>query len=188
MGRPAGSFGARSVTDLGRLNAPTIALLLALVILGAAAYWVQANTERGYDDLRADPAYALRMPGADELSQVGAGASSGIEGGSPAFAGQIFGTMATSDEVYAFYDRELGRLGWRIDTPPYASSTVELANKLYCKSKTSFRLAIKDKDRAFQPSFYKGRVYVTVFDARLRAVSPSQQCPKPPLVPTTPIP
>jgi hypothetical protein len=110
-------------------------------------------------------------------------------GSHPAFAGHIFGTRRASADVYAFYDRELASLGWHIDRPPYAMSTVELANKLYCKSRASLRLAIEDKARAYQPSLYQGKAYATVFDARLIAVDPSQACPKPPLpAAPTPIP
>ena len=172
-----------------RRRAPYVAAAVgALVVIAVASYWIRSNTERSYADLKSDTAFALRMPGADELGEVGANASLGLEGGHAAFAGHIFGTTAASAEVYAFYDRELARLDWRVDTPPYSRSTVELANKLYCKPRTSFRLAIEDRDRAFQPSFYKGKSYVTVFDATLLAVSPGQPCPRPPLVPTTPIP
>lgn len=90
---------------------------------------------------------------------------------------------------YMFYARELARLGWRVDTPPHAMSSAELENRLYCKSKASFRLAIKNKETAFQPAFYRGRSYTTVFDARLIAADPKASCPRPGLgPPATPIP
>lgn len=128
------------------------------------------------------------MDGADELAEVGGEARIGIDGSTPTFAGHTFGTTATSAEVYAYYERELARLGWRAELPPFSRSSVELENRLYCTGKASFRLAIKDRDRAFQPAFYRGRTYVTVFDATLIAVNPGQPCPRPPLATTTPIP
>ncbi len=128
------------------------------------------------------------MPDADTLAEIGSEAEVGIEGSHPALAGHIFGTQATSAEVYVFYDRELARLGWRVDPPPYAMSTVELDLKIYCRSKALLRLAIEDRARAFQPSLYKGKSYVTVYDSSLIAMDPGEPCPRPPLPPPpTPI-
>jgi hypothetical protein len=97
------------------------------------------------------------------------------------FAGHIYGTTAAGPDVYAFYEAELERPGWRKQALPYPRSTVELENRLYCKSGAQFRLAIKDKDRAFRSEFYGGRTYTTVFDARLIAADPLAPCPLPPL-------
>ena len=154
------------------------AAVSAGVVVGFAL-WSGANAWLDLAVLQADPAFALRMPGSDELAEVGTEQEFGIEGRTSAFAGHISGTVATSADVYAFYERELARLGWRPDTPPFSSSSVELENRLYCKTKASFRLAIKDKNRAFQPAFYRGNSYTTVFDARLIAVDPKTACPRP---------
>lgn len=167
---------------------PRVASIALTFILSIAAVvgiqlWSLTNAPLRLADLQADPAFALRMPDADELAELGAERAAGAEGSTPMFAGHIFGTRSTSAEVYAFYERELGRLGWRLDTPPFASSTAELENRLFCNSKRSFRLAIKNKDTAFQPAFYRGRSYTTVFDATLIATDPKTSCPRPGLGP-----
>ena len=150
---------------------------------------MSANKPLELADLQADPAFAVRMPGADELAEVGGERRSTLDGAQSPFAGHIFGTLASSAEVYAFYERELARLGWQPETPPFSRSSAELENRLYCTRRATFRLAIKDKDRAFEPAFYQGRVYATVFDARLIGESRSSTCPSPPLSPPpTPIP
>jgi len=153
------------------------AAVSAGVVVGFAL-WSGANAWLDLAVLQADPAFALRMPGSDELAEVGTEQEFGIEGRTSAFAGHISGTVATSADVYAFFDRELGRLGWRLDTPPFSRSTAEIENRLYCKRKASFRLAIKDSS-AFQAAFYRGKSYTTVFDARLIAVDPKTACPRP---------
>lgn len=142
-----------------------------------------ANKPLELADLQADPAYALRMPGADGLAEVGAERRLTPDGAQSPFAGHIFGTLATSAEVYAFYERVLARLGWRPETPPFSRSTAELENRLYCAGRATFRLAIEDKDRAFQQAFYHGRTYLTVFDARLIGESRSSSCPSAPRSP-----
>ncbi len=157
-----------------------VGVAAALVVVAALAFqaWSSAHTLLSYTDLKSDPAYALRMPAADELARVGGDARTGIDGSTPAFAGHIFGTMATSADVYAYYESELARLGWHTQPPPFSMSTDELENRLYCKPKASFRLAIKNKDTAFQPAFYRGRAYVTVFDATLITADPESPCPR----------
>lgn len=162
-----------------------VAAAAVVFVAGVAAVesWRSSTAKLSYADLKADPAFALRMPGADELGEVGGPARTGIDGSTPTFAGHIFGTLATRAEVYAYYERELARLAWRPQTPPFAMSSAEIENREYCKPKESFRLAIKDKDRAFQPAFYRGHDYVTVFDATLIADDPQSPCPLPPLSP-----
>ena len=162
-----------------RVTVMIVALVVAVGAVVGARAWSQANDPLALADLRADPAFALRMPEAEELAQVGGEDTVGIDGSRPAFAGHIYGTAATSADVYGFYERELGRLGWRPETPPYSRSTAELENRLYCESKISFRLAIKNKATAFEPAFYRGRSYATVFDARLIAADPKATCPRP---------
>ncbi len=157
-------------------------LLVATVVVGAAL-WSQSRSSLERPDLEADPAYLLRMPGADELARVGGDRELTLDGPQTPFAGHIFGTTATSAEVYAFYERELARLGWKREPYVLGRSSVELENREYCTPKALFRLAIKDKDRAFQPAFYRGQTYTTVFDARLEGIEPGPPCPIPPLSP-----
>jgi hypothetical protein len=62
-------------------------------------------------------------------------------------------------------------------------SSVELENREYCTPKAVFRLAIEDKDRAYQPAFCRGQSYTTVIDATLIGIDPGTPCPLPPLSP-----
>jgi len=156
---------------------------LVLVLVGFALFWPRATLPLERADLEADAAFALQMPGADELARVGGDRLSTLEGEQFPFAGHIYGTTAPSADVYAFYEAELTRLGWRAQTPPYPRSSVELENRIYCKSDAEFRLAIKNMDTAFQGAFYRGRTYMTVFDARLLPNDRRAPCPLPPTRP-----
>ncbi len=112
------------------------------------------------------PAVALRVPGTDQLGHVGRDRMNTLDGEQPAFEGYILGTAASTEEVFAFYSQELVRLGWKPDSSG-GLSTVELEVRWWCTPKAGFRLGIEDKARAFQPAFYKGKDYATVFDASL---------------------
>jgi hypothetical protein len=152
-----------------------IGVVVSLVLIFAASACAASPLERS--DLEADPASRIRMPGADVLTHVADERHTSIEGPQPPFEGFIFGTMSSRDAVYAFYEAELARLGWKREPRVLGRSTVELDLREYCKPKVFFRLAIKDKARAFRPEFYGGRDYVTVFDARLVGVDPTGKCP-----------
>lgn len=148
-------------------------LLLYLAVVGACALSDQPLERR---DLERDVASNLRMSGADELAHVGDERRTTIEGAQRPFEGRIFGTMATAEEVFAFYGRELMALGWQRQQA-VGRSTVELDLRSWCKPKIWFRLAIVDRARAFQPAFYRGRDYTTVFDATLIGTDPKSACP-----------
>lgn len=90
---------------------PLIVVLVAASAVIGVVFWSQSRAPLERPDLEADPAFALRMPGADELARVGGDRELTIDGPQTPFAGHIFGTTATSAEVYAFYERELARLG-----------------------------------------------------------------------------
>ena len=175
MSPAAGSSGRRSVISRRLIVAVALVGVAAIVAIIAVSATPKTLT---HADLVGDPAFALKPAGADQLLEVGSEAQQGVDGSAPAFAGHIFGTRSTSAEVYAFYERELGNLGWRAEPPPFARTTVEIENRLYCRAGRIFRLAIEDKNRAFQPSFYKGVDYVTVFDARLVSDDPHATCPR----------
>jgi hypothetical protein len=153
------------------------------LVIGVAGWLSPVELERS--DLEADRAFGLQMPGADELARVSGDRKMTIDGPQNAFAGHIYGTGASAAEVYAFYEAALERLGWRKQPPPFGTTTVELENREYCNPKVGFRLAIEDQARAFQPAFYQGHTYATVFDARLEANPPSAPCPLIPLAPRT---
>ncbi len=181
MSRAAGSSGRRPVS---RRKLLIVTGAIVVVVLAVVVVLRTTPPKRPTRlDLQNDPAFALRLPDSDVLLEVGSEAQEGIDGSTPAFAGHVFGTSATSTDVYAFYERELGRLGWHVQTPPYGIGSTELENRLYCRSGASFRLAIDDNERAFQPSLYKGRSYTTVFDATLLSSDPAAACPRPTLTP-----
>ena len=139
-------------------------MLLACIALVAAC---AQDGELERSDLVKDPAVALRMPGADQLGHVGGERIKTLDGEQQAFEGYIFGTAASTDEVFVFYTQELARLAWKPNGSMVGASGVELDLRWWCTSKVAFRLGIKDKARAFQPAFYRGKDYATVFDATL---------------------
>jgi len=53
-------------------------------------------------------------------------------------------------ERKAFPLGELGRIGWTRETTT-THSTAELAAWWWCKDRMTYRLAIKDQEKAFQP-------------------------------------
>jgi len=126
--------------------------------------------------LLSDPASQLRLPAAVELAHVGAERVTTFEGPQSAFDGYILGTNADADAVLAYYAGELGRIGWTRETTT-THSTAELAAWWWCKDRMTYRLAIKDQEKAFQPEFYQGQSFKTVFDARLMSRSISMSCP-----------
>ncbi len=125
-----------------------------------------------------DPAWKLRMPGSEELAHFSDERRMTLDGPVDAYDGFAFGTQASDLEVFAFYDGELRRMGWRQERLIYAATT-ELRVWAWCKPPMLFRVGIEDQERAFRPEFYRGRSYVTVFDARLQGWDPDAPCPKP---------
>lgn len=148
----------RLVRRSGRL-----VVLACIAVISACAQ--DSPLERS--DLAKDPAVALRMPGADQLGHVAGDRMKTLDGEQQAFEGYIFGTAASIVDVFDFYGRELARLAWKPNGSMVGASGVELDLRWWCTSKVAFRLGIKDKARAFQPAFYRGKDYATVFDARL---------------------
>src|SRR5262249_33851950 len=57
--------------------------------------------------LQAEPATALAMPVAEQLGQLAQERTRTPDGDMPAFAGGIWGTQSSAEEVRAFYDGEL---------------------------------------------------------------------------------
>lgn len=136
-------------------------LILASACLGP----LHPSLERS--ELVADPASRLRMPGAEELAHFAREREFTVEGPAFSFDRYLFGTMATTDEVVASYDRELRRLGWTPDRFAVVSGTTDLRVRGWCKPRMAFRVAEKDQDVAFNPSIYRGKTYTTFFDAGL---------------------
>lgn len=151
--------------------------LLLTTALFAVFASCAAETEEFVDraTLLKEPAVQVRFPGAVELAHVGAERVTTFEGPQSAFDGYILGTDAEAEVVHSFYARELGRLGW-IPESTTRRSTAELAAWWWCKSGITYRLAIKDQKSAFQPEFYRGQTFRTVFDASLVSRGRSVPC------------
>jgi len=118
------------------------------------------------------------MDGVTELGHFFGDKESTFEGPQPAHDDRIFGTQVTADEVRAFYDQELQRLGWQPDRLAGVLGSVELAAWGWCKGAIAFSIGIEDQPRAFKPEFYKGQTFRTVFDARMTGRDPSLGCPE----------
>lgn len=127
--------------------------------------------------LLADRAAALRMPGVDEVAHFGAERELTVDGPAFAFDRRMFGTQASAEEVLAFYERELGRLGWTRDDIAVVKSTTDLRVFGWCRSRMTFRLAIKHpRDHPRWIATAGGTAYPTFFDAGLIAVEKEAKC------------
>jgi hypothetical protein len=159
---------------LSRVPIARILLLAATVALAGCFPWDHPSVERS--QLEAEAAAKIRMAGAEELAHFARERGSSVEG--PAFAhdSYVFGTMASEQEVIAFYDERLRALGWtRDDLAVYPGST-DLKARGWCKPRMAYRLAIVDQPRAFSPEFYRGKSFVTVYDAGLLAREVDAKC------------
>lgn len=153
---------------------PVLTLLLAAMLVSCGA-----DTAEFVDraTLLKETAAQLRFPDAVELAHVGAERVTTFEGAQSAFDGYILGTDANSEAVFAFYERELERLGWQRDRIVGIKSSAEIEAWGWCRGRADFRLAIKDQAKAFHPEFLGGRTFRTVFDARLVSRRLSTPCP-----------
>ena len=162
------------VVQRGALSRRWLLVVAATLLLASCLPWVNQSPERS--ELVADPAAKVRMPGADELAHFAREKEFTVEGQAHAFDAHVFGTSAREQEVIAFYDQRITALGWvRDDFAVFAGST-DLKARGWCKSRMAYRLAIKDQRRAFNPEFYRGKTYVTVYDAGLQAREPDAKC------------
>ena len=89
----------------------------------------------------------------------------------------MFGTHAGVEEVLAFYERELGRLGWTRDDIAVVNTTTDLRVFGWCKPRMTFRLAIKHPhDHPRWIAAAGGTAYPTFFRAGLNAVEREAKC------------
>ncbi len=117
------------------------------------------------------------MQGAVELLHFGGDNQMTIDGPIDAWDGYIFGVQASPEEVFAFYARELARLAWQGDALRLTQLTTETDARAWCSSSANFTVGIKDQARAFQPDFYRGQSFRTVYEARITARGPGAPCP-----------
>lgn len=109
-----------------------------------------------------------------------------FEGPRAAFDGYILGTNADAQAVETYYAAELERQGW-IRESTTLRATDELTAWWWCKGRMTYRLAIKDQERAFRPEFYRGQTFETVLDATLISRDRAMSCPHIPRpLPTSP--
>ncbi|OLD11487.1 MAG: hypothetical protein AUJ06_00370 [Chloroflexi bacterium 13_1_40CM_3_70_6] len=113
-------------------------------------------------------------PDATLIRQVGAEGFENITGWQGAFFGHVYGTQLSIDEVFAFHDTELTKLGWKPDLKPILSSG-ELRGWGWCKPRMFFRLAIFDPAEYDRTVVLDGAAYRVVFDARIDGTL--QPCP-----------
>jgi hypothetical protein len=148
-------------------------VLVVVLLLGCTAD-DEVFVDRG--SLLSEPAAQIRFPGAIELGHVARESVTTFEGPQAAFDGYILGTDAEAEAVHTFYAGELERMGWLVD-PTRRRGTDELAAWWWCKSRVTYRLAIKDQEKAFRPEFYRGLTLVTVFDATIQSRQRGHACP-----------
>jgi hypothetical protein len=150
--------------------------VLLLIALAGSGCLPSDNPSLERRDLLADPAANVRMPGADELAHFGREKEFTVDGPGFAFDSYLYGTQATDTDVISFFDQQLKRLGWTRDESSVVMGTTDLRARGWCKPRMTYRLAIVDKDHSYEPSIYRGKRYVTVFDAGLLSVRPDARC------------
>jgi hypothetical protein len=155
------------------LPATSLVLLLLTGVLGACA-----PGAADLPTLQRDPAAALRMPEATELGHFFSEQRFTPEGPVDAYDVRVFGIQLSEAAVLDYYQREMAKLGWKSDQLYAFHSTAELRAWAWCKSTMTARLAIKDTASAFQPDFYRGQDFQTVFEAGIRGRDPKiEACP-----------
>ncbi len=160
------------------------ALALALVVLLAGACGgppgrpSETNPYPPLAALKADPAVDLLMPGATLLGKGGHEGFMNITGWQAAFYGGRYGTQESADAVFAFYARELPRLGWTATHKPILS-TVELHGWGWCKPWLSYDLTVLDP-KEYPP---EGQQYRTLYQTRLQGSWVKETCPSAALAP-----
>ena len=143
-----------------------VALAFAVIVIS----YLMLSRELGYSDLAGDPAYALRMPGSEDLGSGGGDTNNFLGRNDFAFATRTFGVEVAPQEVFAYYDRELARLGWQ-SYPSRVSSSLHLQDRWYCRSGAVIDLATIDQTRSSLPA------HKTIFDVALLATPPGEACP-----------
>lgn len=171
----------------GLVQRAALALLSVLMAVGCV------NAESPPDDtrnpylplaaLKAEEASTLAMPGAERLRPVSGERFMNITGPEPSFVGAVYGIPGTQADTFAFYDRELLRLGWQRARDPIPASG-EKVTRGWCKPQMYFRLAIYDPERYARTGIEGGERFATVFDASIVATG-DLPCPN---LPTTTFP
>jgi hypothetical protein len=120
------------------------------------------NKALDYDQLRADPAFVIHMPGTDAIGDHGGERTFTLDGEQPAFAARYYGTEASARDVYAYYTKEVEDLGWVYEGSK-GQATTELEVRFWCKPYGVVRISIMDPTKLGTglPS------YPTIFDVAI---------------------
>jgi hypothetical protein len=145
---------------------PLFVCLSLAVVVAFLLTQCAANAPLDYDQLRADPAYAIRMPGAGAIGEAGGRRAFTLAGEQPAFATRVYWTDASASDVYAYYAREVERLGW-VYTGSNGRATTELEVRYWCKPYAEVRIAIEDPSKLGPGSgSYPTRFDVSIIGSR----------------------
>lgn len=124
--------------------------------------------------LKAEAAGSVVTPDATLIRDVSGERFANITGWQSAFYGHVYGTQQHVDEVFAYFQGELLRLGW-VRTREPILSTGESDGWGWCKPRLFFRLAIFDPRDYADVGIPDGGTYHTVYDARLQGTT--RECP-----------
>jgi hypothetical protein len=102
------------------------------------------------------------------IDSGGGNAATTIDGPLPAEAWRVLGAAASSQDIQAFYERELAARGWVIDTHTTSGLRVleELKTTAWSKDGVIFRFGIRDPDYwGADPDLFAR--YQCIYDAAL---------------------
>lgn len=121
-------------------------------------------------ELQRYPEYGLRYPGADLVGEGGRNAENGPVYVSRATAGMVLGGNDSTEQIHAFYERELVARGWQSSNLDNMPSTADLDTFTWRKGSVVFRLATLRKHDPRNPP--AGDHYTTPFSVTLIADDP----------------
>lgn len=159
----------------------SLRLGLVLLLVGASCINAKSPPDDPHNPylplaaLKAEEASRLQLPDAEVLRRVGGERFNNVTGPESAFTGAVYGTQATQAQVFAFYERELTRLGWLADGRSSMGSGELPGGRRWCKPRMLFRLVIYDPRRYERTGITDGARFHTVFDASLQGTV--QTCP-----------
>lgn len=152
-------------------------LILGSLVSGCVRLSSAQNPYLPRAALEAEEASHVVPPAAELIRHVGHEREDSVDGPQPSFVGGVCGVNILRDEVFDYYERELGRLGWRHQSTSSLSSG-ELASRTWCKEQMDLRVAIYDPDRYARRGIEGGDRFKTVLDATILATGPGP-CPAP---------
>ncbi len=124
--------------------------------------------------IKAESALKLVMSGSRVIGPLERDRENTIEGQFAASAGAEFETTADQSAVFAYYEDQLGALGWTRDRAPLLS-TIEATGRAWCKPRMIFRVTVFDP----KPAALRG-IVVPVGSIRYQGVivGTTDTCPR----------